>query len=250
MWAFAGPACMGDRPTAVWLASLLADNGPDEIGGAIWQVGGLDPSSLPGAGAAVGRRRRRLAGLARGPGSPVSPDRQLRLRHGRASGQRCAPSRSGSWRRDKAKVFTAGVELPPSLHAEIEARVRRRAGRQNESAADIAAILVAAFATLAVKHRRVGKARAHRIDPARVASPVARADRRRANGRASVAMTPILGCGSAASSSPTGRDPSSSTPGWRMMRAFDTCLPTPLRAWPRCRQLRMAACGSLPRRPR
>ena len=60
-------------------------------------------------------------------------------------------------RRDKAKVFAAGVELPPSLHAEIEARVRRRAGRQHENAGDVVAILTATFATLAVKHRRVGR---------------------------------------------------------------------------------------------
>ena len=157
MWAFAGPACMGDQPTAVWLASLLADNGPDEIGGAIGRSADSILRRYP-------EPARRLAVVAAGwQGSPEAlVPRYRRIANFdfvtgelwpamRAIEERLDP------RRDKAKVFAAGVELPPSLHAEIEARVRRRAGRQNESAADIVAILVAAFATLAVKHRRVGR---------------------------------------------------------------------------------------------
>ena len=64
MWAFAGPACMGDQPTAVWLASLLADNGPDEIIGAIGRSADSILRRYP-------ERARRLAVVAAGwQGSP------------------------------------------------------------------------------------------------------------------------------------------------------------------------------------
>ena len=157
MWAFAGPACMGDRPTAVWLANLLAGNGPDEIVDAIRRSADAILRRYP-------ERARRLAVVAaewHGSNEALVPRyRQIanfdfvtgELWPGmRAIDERLDP------RRDKAKVFAAGVELPPSLHAEIEGRVRRRAGGGHENAGDVVAILTATFATLAVTHRRVGR---------------------------------------------------------------------------------------------
>src|SRR4029078_8528070 len=69
----------------------------------------------------------------------------------RAAGVRLDP------RRDKARVFAAGVALEPSLHAEVEGRVRRRAGRRDENAGDIVAILTSTFSRVAVGQRRVGR---------------------------------------------------------------------------------------------
>ena len=157
MWAFAGPACMGDRPTAVWLASLLADNGPNEIVDAIGRSADSILRRYP-------ERARRLAVVAAGwQGSPEAMvPRYRRIANFdfvtgelwpamRAIEERLDP------RRDKARVFAAGVELPPSLHAEIEGQVRHRAGRRTENAGDVVAILTAAFATLAMRHPRVGR---------------------------------------------------------------------------------------------
>ncbi len=157
MWAFAGPACMGNQPTAVWLASVLADNGPDEIVNAIGRSADSILRRYP-------ERARRLAVVAAGwHGSPdaLSPRYRQIANFDDVTGELWPRMRGTEERleprRDKAKVFAAGVELPRSLHAEIEGYVARRAGRRNENAGDVAAILVATFSKLAVRHPRVGR---------------------------------------------------------------------------------------------
>jgi hypothetical protein len=157
MWAFAGPACMGNQPTAVWLASLLADNGPDGIVDAIGRSADSILRRYP-------EHARRFAVVAAGwEGSPgtLSPRYRQIANFDFVSGELWPGMRAFEERldprRDKAKVFAAGIALPPSLRAEIEGYVRRRAGRRNENAGDVVAILAAAFSTLAVQHPRVGR---------------------------------------------------------------------------------------------
>ena len=175
MWAFAGPACIGDQPTAVWLASLLADNGPDEIGGAI----GRSADSIlrrypePARRLAVvaagwqGSQRPWFPGIA---GSPTSTSSRA------SSGQRCAPSRSGSIR--DATRRRCSRRASSCLHrftprSRLACAVSRPPGRRSDRG-------YRGHPGRRIRHaggetpaRR--EARAHRIDPARVASPVARA---------------------------------------------------------------------------
>ena len=167
MWAFGGPACMGDQPTAVWLASLLADNGPDEIGGAIGRSADSILRRYP-------EPARRLAVVAAGwQGSPealvppVSPDRQLRLRHGRAlasdarhRGAARSATRQGEGVRGGRRAASIasrrdrGSRAPSSRPPERERRgYRGHPGRRIRHAGG------------ETPARR--EARAHRIDPAR-----------------------------------------------------------------------------------
>ena len=238
MWAFAGPACMGDQPTAVWLASLLADNGPDEIVGAIGRSADSILRRYPEPSAPAGRRGCRVAGLARGLGSPGIARSPTSTSSRASSGQamRAIEERLDP-RRDKAKVFAAGVELPPiAPRRDRGSRAPSRRPPRTRTQGMSLAILIATFATLAVQHRRVGRRALIGSIPRdwlrhwRDRPPTGELD------RASVAMTPFRGCGSAANPSPTGRDPSFiDYRGCAMIRAPGTCPPTRLRAWPRCR---------------
>ena len=227
MWAFAGPACMGNQPTAVWLASLLADNGPDEIVNAIGRSADSILRRYP-------ERARRLAVVAAGwHGSPdaLSPRyRQIaNFDASRASsGHGCARTEERlDPRRDKAKVFAAGVELPRSLHAEVEGLrapsrrppERERGGCRRHPGRDV---LQAGRATAAGR-----EACADRIDPARLAPHAGETARSMAAGSAWVVTTPFRGCGSAGKPSPTGQARCSCPPGCRMLRRPGTCLATP-----------------------
>jgi len=157
LWAFTGPACMDKQPTAVWLANLLADNGPDEIVEAIRTSADsilrrYPPRARPFAVVAAGwegtsdalwPHYRQIANFDFGTG-------ELWPRV-RATEVRLDP------RRDKAKVFAAGVELPQLQIDEVEALVRRRAGRRAENAGEIAALLLATFSRVAMRHPLVGR---------------------------------------------------------------------------------------------
>ncbi len=157
MWAYAGPACMGNQPTAVWLASLLADNGPNEIVEAI----GRSADSILRRYPDHARRLAVVAGGWDGSSAALFPHYRQIANFDSVTGELWPGMRAKEERldprRDKAKVFAAGVELPPSLQAEVEGYVRRRAGRRAENAGDLVAILTATFSTLAVRHRRVGR---------------------------------------------------------------------------------------------
>jgi len=157
MWSYTGPACMGNQPTATWLASLLADNGPDEVVDAIGRSADAILRRYP-------EHARRFAVVAvgwEGSSSDLSP-RYRRIANFDFVTEALWPSMRAAEvrldpRRDKARVFAAGVALEPSLHAEVEGRVRRRAGRRDEHAGDIVAILTATFSRVAVGQRRVGR---------------------------------------------------------------------------------------------
>jgi hypothetical protein len=157
MWSYTGPACMGNQPTATWLAGLLADNGVDRVVDAIGRSADAILRRYP-------EHARRFAVVAvgwEGSSSDLTP-RYRQIANFDVVTEELWPGMRATEvqldpRRDKARVFAAGVALPPSLHAEIEGRVRRRAGRRDENAGDIAAILVAAFSRLAIQQRRVGR---------------------------------------------------------------------------------------------
>ena len=204
MWAFAGPACMGDQPTAVWLASLLAANGPDEIVDAIRRSGDSILRRYP-------ERARRLAVVAaewQGSNEALVPRYRQVANFDFVTGELwpvMARSMSGSIRvatrrrcsRPASSCLHRSTPRSRVACAVAPAPKRERGGCRGHPGRHVR------HAGRATPARR--EARAHRIDPARTGSAIGRTGRRRAAGRALV-MRPFPGCGSAANPSPTGPD--------------------------------------------